>query len=1369
MGNSILQSIGVESQAKLALVACARLVDFAGSEITTLEIAEGLKRIGWRVAIGAFEIGDEFRSRIGDLGCLLVDLSDDQAFQYVAHFDLAWIHHSVAAYRILLDAYFSSECVVFSSLSYFEPIESPPVSSIGISQYLVNSQENLDYFINYYPELKGQVNIFNNSAPSVFWESGKKDRSGSLKKLAIVSNHVPTEVLDAATSLRERGVEVTVFGLAGRKELITPKVLEDYDAVLTIGKTVQYCIAAQLPVFCYDHFGGDGWLSKVLFEHGRAYNFSGRASRGKVGADVLVRELCDGYSDALGETIELQELGRQYFDLEVNIQRVLDVLSSSKPVNRLSLTDRNIIFRQNRSYAQHRGVIANVMQAVLERDNRIDVLAEVESSYRKAISDIDALKAKHSKEEQVLKEAVATQEVHQAAERVLHQRRLDDLQKSLLEADRDKAEQLNVFRGRERELQNSLMALQEKQIQMEQSWRESIEARETRHVSEKAQLQHALDELQKAFLAAEYDKADQLNVCREREREIYNSLTALQESQANANESWKELISAQESRHISERMALQAKLDELRQILFAVEMEKSQLQYSLNNMMVFSDKLRRQLEYVLATFSWRITAIFRIGSSKPYISGFDFLNEETCSKESIVDSDSAANNGNLDTCCKKSIPILQIDGDEMKNKNIKVRNLADLLSLHGEYFVRESYRFLLSREPDPEGMAYYSGRLRLGVSKLEVLGQLRRSKEAQLLNRNIPDLDAAVRRDRLSRLPLMGWLRPRSEKIDYKLRAMENSLFEIADALACLERKNTLPSMELAPTPIKDGVLVSFVIPIYDRTDVLRTAIYSALNQTVTNIEVILVTDGSPKETLDVVNEFSSDPRVRIFNFPRSSGNAVRGRNKGILEARGRYIAFLDSDDIATPDRLMLSLPYLETGNADVVYGAWQALVDGSRDIEGIANGQIVHSPDANLAMLLDVCVPCQSTVIVRKSFLERSGYLKPSMEYREDHELWARLAYHGARFRSIGSVLTQLRLHDGNNELNFKDADNYWFSKLKSEYKIAGPKPKKIAFVLPGVGISGGIAVVFKHAALLMQAGHDAFVINVGDVGDGAWFSNNPVPIVHVSDPRKYLFEDIDLLFATGWSTAEWLHRFQSKRKLYFVQSDERRFSDDAAVKHKIHDTYLMPCEYLTEAFWIQRLLHDEFGHDAAYVPNGLDTAQFYPDIPLEPKRSGKLRVLLEGPICIPFKGMQDSYAAIEGLDCEVWIVSSAGKPPENWKYDRFFEGVPFSDMRRIYSSCDIFLKMSRIEGFFGPPMEAMACGCSVVVGKVTGYDEYIEHESNALVVEQGDVQGARQAVQRLISDNELRQKLIEGGNRTVSQWSWERSAVAMLDLVSG
>ena len=139
-----------------------------------------------------------------------------------------------------------------------------------------------------------------------------------------------------------------------------------------------------------------------------------------------------------------------------------------------------------------------------------------------------------------------------------------------------------------------------------------------------------------------------------------------------------------------------------------------------------------------------------------------------------------------------------------------------------------------------------------------------------------------------------------------------------------------------------------------------------------------------------------------------------------------------------------------------------------------------------------------------------------------------------------------------------------------------------------------------------------------------------------------------------------------------------------------------------------------------------------------------------------------------VEGLDCEVWCVSSAGTPKAEWKCDRFFSAVPMDQMKYIYSSCDILVKMSTIEGFFGPPMEMMACGGTCVVSKVTGYDEYIVDGYNALVVEMGDVAGAHHAIERLINDNELRYRLSQNGLKTAAEWRWDSSINTLEEMFS-
>jgi glycosyltransferase involved in cell wall biosynthesis len=203
---------------------------------------------------------------------------------------------------------------------------------------------------------------------------------------------------------------------------------------------------------------------------------------------------------------------------------------------------------------------------------------------------------------------------------------------------------------------------------------------------------------------------------------------------------------------------------------------------------------------------------------------------------------------------------------------------------------------------------------------------------------------------------------------------------------------------------------------------------------------------------------------------------------------------------------------------------------------------------------------------------------------------------------------------------------------------------------------------------------------------------------------------------------------------------------------------SYLFDYQYITEARWIKTWIFNNFGHNACLVPNGLDSDIFHPCPPLVPK-GNKPRILLEGAIGLPFKGMKEAFEAVAPLDVEVWCVSSLGKPESNWKCDRFFEQVPMTEMKKIYSSCDILLKLSRVEGFFGPPMEMMACGGVVVVGRVTGYDEYIVDGYNAIVIDPLDVTSATDAVQNLISNKTIYDNLVENGKKTAHEWAWETS----------
>ncbi len=93
--------------------------------------------------------------------------------------------------------------------------------------------------------------------------------------------------------------------------------------------------------------------------------------------------------------------------------------------------------------------------------------------------------------------------------------------------------------------------------------------------------------------------------------------------------------------------------------------------------------------------------------------------------------------------------------------------------------------------------------------------------------------------------------------------------------------------------------IISVVIPAYNSEKTIRATIESVLQQSFKDFELIVIDDGSQDSTYQVVSSFS-DSRVRVFSYPNAGVSA--SRNRGITKANGEFIAFLDADDLWTPD-----------------------------------------------------------------------------------------------------------------------------------------------------------------------------------------------------------------------------------------------------------------------------------------------------------------------------------------------------------------------------------------------------------------------------------------------------------------------------------
>jgi len=232
---------------------------------------------------------------------------------------------------------------------------------------------------------------------------------------------------------------------------------------------------------------------------------------------------------------------------------------------------------------------------------------------------------------------------------------------------------------------------------------------------------------------------------------------------------------------------------------------------------------------------------------------------------------------------------------------------------------------------------------------------------------------------------------------------------------------------------IAGGPLATVVVPVYDRVQELHECLTSVLDQDADfEYEVLVVLDGSPDATRRLVERHrqSAPNQVRVLSRSQTSGTATRGRNIGIINARGSIVLFQDSDDVMTYSRVRRSVEVLKDRTVGAVAGLARYFHDQTRDV-GIPFGQVQEPINVTTSLLSRTNPFVTSTVAVRRELLLVHGGFRTSMEYREDHELWLRLCLAGVIFHPINEIFAHYRIHAGNNEVNFKDQDREWQARM--------------------------------------------------------------------------------------------------------------------------------------------------------------------------------------------------------------------------------------------------------------------------------------------------------------------------------------------------
>lgn len=322
------------------LISNNHLANYGGSEMVTLELCEEFTQRGWHVDVYANHIDAPFRKEfeylIHKFGLRLfnpVNFAND------SHYDLIWIHHSVLPDSVIWDLATRARLprIIWHHMSPFAGIESPILADIENSVASVStfiSKKTREFLLQFGVPVE-RTSIFPNPVPRAFTQDPLSDLPGSeIERVVLISNHPPAEILDAAKGLRERGI---IFDHVGSEHpsRVTPFTFQGADALITIGKSVQYALCLGIPVYVYDHFGGEGWLTEKNFETEGEYNFSGRSTERKLSGSEIEEEIRAGYKEARMFAQQMVHENRKRYGIETQLDELMSEVSDRADNQRL--------------------------------------------------------------------------------------------------------------------------------------------------------------------------------------------------------------------------------------------------------------------------------------------------------------------------------------------------------------------------------------------------------------------------------------------------------------------------------------------------------------------------------------------------------------------------------------------------------------------------------------------------------------------------------------------------------------------------------------------------------------------------------------------------------------------------------------------------------------------------------------------------------------------------------------------------------------------------------------------------------------------------------------------------------------------------
>lgn len=315
------------------LITNISLITFGGSEIDTLTVAQYFQNLGHQVVVACFKYGYPMKKCFEEADIKVVALFDEEL--ETKKYDLVWSHHADILNYCVFTEKIEATKIIHHILSPYEYLESLTPYYHDISYYVCNSEETKQKIISEGADVN-QVTVLSNSAPQGHFDLYRKNNllSEQPHKIAIISNHLAPEIIEFSNKYKEI---VDIIGIEGVQKEVNPALLAEYDLVITIGKTVQFCFAQGVPVYCYDRFGGPGYITKDNIDIAHKYNFSGRGFESFKSLAELENEIFLQYKQHEVDLPFLHDYAKEYLNYNKNMNAIMDIIRKVK--SNVSLND----------------------------------------------------------------------------------------------------------------------------------------------------------------------------------------------------------------------------------------------------------------------------------------------------------------------------------------------------------------------------------------------------------------------------------------------------------------------------------------------------------------------------------------------------------------------------------------------------------------------------------------------------------------------------------------------------------------------------------------------------------------------------------------------------------------------------------------------------------------------------------------------------------------------------------------------------------------------------------------------------------------------------------------------------------------------